>query len=64
MTDKTRLQLLSSFGDRSEISNDKKDLMLRYFLHELVRGSPEFKEARQLIKEREAAIDEMVVVDY
>ncbi len=46
MTDKTRLQLLSSFGDRSEISNDKKDLMLRCFLHELVRGSAEFKEAR------------------
>jgi integrase len=61
MTEATRMQVLAAIKQKDETSDDEKDLMLRYLLHALTPGSPEYRAARQLVRQREAALDDRVL---
>lgn len=63
MTEATRMQVLGTIKQKDETSDDEKELMLRYFLHRLVPGSPEHRAARHLVRQREAAFDDGVLDD-
>ena len=61
MTDGTRLQVLGSLKEEDQTSDDEKELLLKYFFHALVPGSPEHRAARILVRKREAALDDDVL---
>lgn len=63
MTDGTRLQVLSSIKKKNQTSDDEKELMLKYFFHALVPGSPEHRAARILIRKRETAFDDVNILE-
>ena len=58
MTAENRMQILSDVGNHrgnSQLSGwgDDKELMLRYLLGELSKGSPEYLRGKQLARQRE-----------
>lgn len=63
MTDANRMQILGAIKDKDETSDDEKDLMLRYYSHQLVLGTPEYKKARALVHALEAKLDAVAILE-
>lgn len=63
MTDATRIQVLASLSRKERNTDDEKELMLRYYSHQLVAGTPEHKLARKLVRKLEAECDDTEVIE-
>ncbi|WP_366194685.1 tyrosine-type recombinase/integrase [Meridianimarinicoccus marinus] len=63
MTETDRMRILGDLTAQQGSSDDEKDLMLRYCLHELAPGTPEFKRAKALIRRREEEMESAAVVE-
>lgn len=63
MTDATRMQVLEALSRKERNTDDEKELMLRYFSHQLVVGTPEHKMARKLVRKLEAECDDTEVIE-
>ncbi len=60
MSARTKTEVLGTINSNGAYSDEEKDLMLDYLQHKLTPGTPEFRRARKLARQREEQEDDVV----